>query len=489
MIITGIILYYFESRRLYDELSFNSKLAFKRLINSLKEPLWNIDYKEVTNIVLIEMENEDVLGIEVFNEKNEKIAAFIKDKDFNIIKFNQEKLKKVFLYYENDIIKDEIKIGFLRIYFTDYFLKKAQKNIIAKLIFQTLFLSLITIITIYIAINRQIIDPIIQLNRTVGKFTDKDFKARIEIKSNDEIGSLANNFNNMADTIQKYSETMEELVAQRTEQLRISNQELKEANEQMKKELLMAQKIQEALIPKIFPDIKNFSFSGMYIPMESLGGDYYDVIKISENKIGMLIVDVCGHGVPAALITAMAKVSFGTNIKENKNTSEIIKKVNEDLYNIIGKMEYLTAFFCIIDTQQNIITYTNAGHPSAFIIRKEGDILELSQNSTVIGFLNNVTFIADEQKIEDGDKIVLYTDGVIEAKNKKDELFDIKRLKDILFKNKKLDSKNLIRVISNELMNFTEGRNLNDDITILIADFFKKQEKMSVDVEIFSEKI
>jgi len=488
MIVSGLILYYFESKKLLQELTANSKLTYKRLTNSLREPLWNMDYKEVGHIVMTEMENHDVFLILVFNDKNQRISSLMKDINFDIVKYDDTLIDKKFLYYESEIVKDDIKIGFLQISFTDHFLKRSLGILIFRLLIQTIVLTIITIIIVYIAISRQIIHPIIQLNRTVGRFADKDFDARIEINSDDEIGSLSANFNNMAETIQEYSESMEELVAKRTEELKEANDELLEANQQMKKELKMAQKIQQAIIPKTFPDIQEFCFSGMYIPMESLGGDYYDVIKISENKIGMLIVDVCGHGVPAALITTMAKVSFSSNAKSDRKTGEIVKIVNDELFNIIGNMEYLTAFFCIIDTEKGIIEYTNAGHPSTMIIKKNGGMIELNQNSPVIGFLNNVKFETNVEKIDDGDRIVLYTDGVTEAKNETGDLYDFERFRDILLANINLSNKELIETISKEINSFTGNTEISDDVTILIGDFSKGQGKIMVDFEIFSEK-
>jgi len=488
MVASGILMYYVESKRLLAEITRNSKLTFKRLTNSLKEPLWNMDYKEVNNISLTEMENHDVLTIIVYNDKGKLIAGNTKDENFRIINYENTPVKKDFISYETDIVKEGVKAGSLKIYFTDSFLKNSLSFLVLKLFIQTIALAFIIILVTYIAINIQIIAPVITLNRTVGQFANKEFDARMEIKSDDEIGSLSENFNSMAKTIQEYSENMEEIVAQRTEELKAANLELLETNDQMKKELKMAQKIQEAIIPKTFPAVDKFSFSGMYIPMDSLGGDYYDVIKISENKIGMLIVDVCGHGVPAALITTMAKVSFGSNSKEDRTTGEIVKIVNDDLFNIIGNMEYLTAFFCIIDSKRGVIEYTNAGHPSTIIIKKSGEIVELEQNSPVIGFVKDVEFQTGQHVIEDGDRIVLYTDGVTEAKNSLGDLFDIERFKNILLSNRDFDTKNLLEKISKEINRFTENSVIRDDVTILIGDFFNKKGEIVFDFEIFSEK-
>ncbi|HNZ25667.1 MAG TPA: SpoIIE family protein phosphatase [Spirochaetota bacterium] len=475
MITSGIVLYYIQRFELQKEIVNDSKLSFRRLTNSLKEPLWNMDYKETKNIASIEMENHDVLSILVYNDKKERILGYSKDEYFNIIEVSEPPSNHKFLFYEDVITKEGQDIGYLKIYFTDIFLKRSLQILILKLIIQTIILTIISLVVIYFALNVQIINPVILMNRTVGEFANKRFDARIEVKTKDELGSLSENFNNMAKTIQDYSERMEELVAVRTEELRVANDDLLKANDQMKKELQMAQKIQKAIIPKTFPLVNEFEFSGMYIPMDSLGGDYYDVIKISNTKIGMLIADVCGHGVPAALITTMAKVSFASAARENKSAGEIVDQVNGELYKIIGNMEYLTAFFCIVDIEEETIEYTNAGHPSVFIVKKEGNIIELGQNAPIIGFLNDIKFTSDREKLEDGDRIVLYTDGVTEAMNKDGILFDVGRLKKILTSGKDIKISELLEHITKEINHFTEDSEINDDVTMLVGDYFKKR--------------
>ena len=189
-----------------------------------------------------------------------------------------------------------------------------------------------------------------------------------------------------------------------------------------------------------------------------------------------------------ALITTMAKVSFSSNARTLNSTSDVVKVVNDELYNIIGNMEYLTAFFCIIDSENGTIEYTNAGHPSSVIIKKNGDIVELGQNSPIIGFLNSVEFNSNTEKIEDGDRIVLYTDGVTEAKNEKDEIYDFEKFKKILIDNMSLPNHKLTEVISAEIREFSGGKDMQDDVTILIGDFTKKQGRVSVDFEIFIER-
>ena len=488
MITSGFLMYYFESKKLMSEIKNNSELSFRRLTNTLKEPLWNMDYKEAEYLIKTEMEGHDVLSIIVYNESDKKIFGFIKNSEWKIENYDGDSVNNYFLFYENEMIKDSFKIGYLKIYFTDHYLKISLQYLVLKLIIQTLALTILTLTIIYFTVNKFIISPVIMLNRTVGLFANKDFKARINIKSEDEIGSLSNNFNNMAQTIEEYSENLEYLVDVRTKELNIANAELLETNNQMKKELKMAQRIQEAIIPKAFPSMENVDFCGMYIPMESLGGDYYDVFKISENKIGMVIADVCGHGVPAALITTMAKVSFNSNSRDDRTTKDIVHNVNNELFNIIGNMEYLTAFFCIIDTDKKTLQYTNAGHPEILIIRKNGEIIKLNQNGPVIGFLKDLEFECETVEIIEGDRIVLYTDGVIEARNDDNELFDIDRFRSILLNNINQKSVDLIKTISNEITNFIGDQKLNDDVTILIGDFSKNLDKIKFDLEIFTEK-
>lgn len=286
-----------------------------------------------------------------------------------------------------------------------------------------------------------------------------------------EFIGLGNSFNSMTKTISDYSEHLEDLVKKRTEELNKANLELQEAYEENKRELLMAQRIQSSLIPKVFPESEHIDFSGMYLPMEALGGDLYDVHKISEKKMGIVILDVCGHGVPAALITTMAKISFNANSKKFAHSNEIVAAVNEELCDAIqGSGDYFTAFYCIIDAEKKTIEYTNAAHNDIYILRGNGSLESLVQTGPVVGVVKQVVFEAVSLQLSKGDRVVLYTDGVIEARSEDRSLYDADRFQEVIIQHKDKSPKDFVNFIYNDILSFKNNTPHDDDIAILIAD-------------------
>jgi len=346
--------------------------------------------------------------------------------------------------------------------------------------------------------------PLKYLTYSAEIITGGVFDIELKYHSNDELGFLGKTFVNMCNRlkssfdeinkqkneIEKYSLRLEELVKERTDELNIANTDLLCAYDKMKKEFIMARKIQKAIMPKEFPISEKINIGGIYIPMDELGGDYYDAFYVSPGKLAIVVADVCGHGVPAALITTMAKVSFKSNAKIGKKCGDVVRSVNDELYPIIGKQEYLTAFFCIIDLENLSMEYTSAGHNDVYIFKSNGEIIELKTNSFIIGFSEIDSFTTSEVKIENGDRIVFYTDGIPETKNVEEELYGPDRFKTALIKNSMLSPKILADKIVEEAANFRGKISPDDDMTILIVDIRNnnKNENAAARMSVFSGK-
>lgn len=460
----------YESKQSYIQLKEDANVTLKRLLANLKTPMWNVDREEIDSLISLEMENNNIYAIKLYDELERlnvgKIRYYNGDVGNMII---DQDIKSLF-YIQKTIEREHTIIGNITVYFTDAHLKKSLRFTIFKIVIQIIILTIMIIVVISMSVNRVIISPIIQLTKTVNNFSEKNFNVRSDLDLENEIGILGDTFNSMAQIIEDYSEHLEDIVEKRTNQLNKLNKELFIAYDQMKKELKIAQKIQESIIPKNLDDFKNIGIGGYYMPMALLGGDYYDVYKIGENKLGIVIADVCGHGVPASLITIMAKVLFNNYSNKDKTTGEIITMINDELLNIMGEIEFLTAFFGIIDFDSGMLHYSNAGHPEILILKPNNNFINLTANSPIIGFCKNVDFLTESIKIGNGDKLILYTDGVIEARNKKNDWFGIERLKECVYKNKHLPAKELVTKISKEIYDHKGNNILEDDIAMLIID-------------------
>ncbi|HOV15861.1 MAG TPA: SpoIIE family protein phosphatase, partial [Spirochaetota bacterium] len=328
-----------------------------------------------------------------------------------------------------------------------------------------IFAMILIVIIIFISVffSKTITNPVKDLALASQTITGGDYNISIDTQTfTGELLDLGESFNKMTKEINIYREHLEELVKNRT-------QKLSEANKKMKDDLMMAQRIQESLIPKVFPKNDILKMSGLYIPMENLGGDLYDVIKLSESKIAIMILDVCGHGVAAALITTMAKALFNSYSVQGLTCKEVVTNVNRELRNIIGDMgNYLTAFYGIIDLNTQILEYTNAAHTISYVLKKDGSIVEMDTNSTLIGVFENIEFDSSYIKLNEFDKIILYTDGIPESRDASNNLFGYDRFKELLLSNRDLNLKEFVKQIIDNVKDYRKDEPQEDDITLLI---------------------
>jgi serine phosphatase RsbU (regulator of sigma subunit) len=354
-----------------------------------------------------------------------------------------------------------------------------------------LILILIVLITLLLLII--IIKPLKKLTRAAESLSKGDFDFKIGYHSNDEIGFLGNTFRKMRKEIKQsfkeiqsrkqelkdYNLKLGEMVEQRTVQLKNAMEEIKERNQQMLADLKMARSVQLNIIPKAkdFPQRKELQFGYKYSSMESVGGDLYDVVQIDRNRYGFLIADVSGHGVPAALITSMAKVSFKANSKHNMNTAEVCSKVNLDLYSLIGNLMYfITAYYCTIDIESGEFEYTNAGHhPALLLPANERKVRKLDTDGIILGSFDRISdFESRKVMLNEGDRILLFTDGIVEARNDKMEIYGYDKLMHFIHQHYSLSPLDFVNKLEEDIENHCEGREQDDDMAVLCIEYKTK---------------
>lgn len=292
----------------------------------------------------------------------------------------------------------------------------------------------------------------------------------VEIFKNNEIGEFAKDFNVMVSELKNTQKILEERVKQRTLDLEASYEKLRVEYERNKEEISLAKKMQQAILPDQLPNTDSITITGKYYPMDDLGGDFYDVYQIDNDKVAVLILDVSGHGVPAALITTMAKIAFQSNLLQHSSTKEILKAVNNEIAKALGSLtEFLTAFLCIIDMSDKKMIYTNAGHPSGFVLRNNEEPIVLSENSPFVGVMEDLEYYEAEFDLLSNDKIVLYTDGIIEAQNAKSELLGEQHFVEILKENMN-NKEDFFYNVFKKVESYREGNPPNDDMAIITID-------------------
>lgn len=327
-----------------------------------------------------------------------------------------------------------------------------------------------------------------------------NFDYKVDINDHSELGLLAKSFNHMSlqlknnfDKIEKqnaeikeYNEKLEQLVEERTRELHSANEKLTERNIQMENDLKMAQRIQNSIIPheKDFPNREELFFGSQYRSMESIGGDLYDVIQIGRNGYGFLMADVSGHGVPAALVTAMAKVAFISHSGWNKTTADVCSSVNKEIFNLIGDLDYyLTAYYGMINLENGKFLYTNASHHPALLYRaRNSEIQKLDTKGFMIGVIDHVEYEYNEIQLEAGDRILLFTDGIIEARNPEGEFYEYERLYNFIRESSHLPPNDFVNNLLAHIEHFCEGRKFDDDIAILYFEYNPQSEQKRISI-------
>jgi serine phosphatase RsbU (regulator of sigma subunit) len=178
-------------------------------------------------------------------------------------------------------------------------------------------------------------------------------------------------------------------------------------------ELEMAQEIQVSILPHEIPKIRGLEIAARYNPMNSVAGDFYDFIVVDEKHLGILIADVTGHGLPAALIASMLKVALFAQSQHASDPARVLAGLNQSL---CGKFKhhFVTAAYVFVDLEKNSISYAGAGHPPLLLWRQSsGNACEVLENGLLLGLIPEATYSAVELPVKAGDKAVLYTDGIL----------------------------------------------------------------------------
>jgi sigma-B regulation protein RsbU (phosphoserine phosphatase) len=196
----------------------------------------------------------------------------------------------------------------------------------------------------------------------------------------------------------------------------VANNLLTQQNERFQEDLEAARTVQLSLLPAELPDNPHFKLGSRYLPVDRVGGDFFDVVLFDEGgKLGVIIADVCGHGVAAALITAMTKISFRGACAGGADPGVVLAAMNRVLVANV-KQGYVTAFYTLFDPAARTLRFASGGHPPVLLYRPADDtIRELEPQATFLGSFDGIRYQTDEVAVQAGDRIFLYTDGLFES--------------------------------------------------------------------------
>ncbi len=236
---------------------------------------------------------------------------------------------------------------------------------------------------------------------------------------------------------------------------------------EIQKELLLARSIQLSLLPGEFPGSSSFCVAALYVPMTSVAGDFYDFVVANQACAGLLVADVSGHGVPAALIASMVKMAAISQREQAAHPGLVLAGMNRALFgNTQG--QYVTAAYAHLDAQRGELRYAAAGHPAMLLLRG-GEVTEVAENGLLLAAVGEVEYSERAVMIAPGDRIVLYTDGIVEARNREGRLFGEDALISAIRTGASLAPREAAREVIRSVQAWAPAQ--DDDLTILVCDY------------------
>ena len=237
----------------------------------------------------------------------------------------------------------------------------------------------------------------------------------------------------------------------------------------LSRELQLAREIQQSLLPQQMPGVPGLRIEGTYLPMSAVAGDFYDVVLREDGRVVLIVADVSGHGVPAALVAAMVKVAFAAEVERYDCPGAILGGINRAL---TGKFDraYVTACCTVISQSLRSITYSAAGHPPALLRRQDGRIERLDEGGTILTLLPAATYQTMEVSFDAGDQLLMFTDGLVEATRETDAEFFGDAMFTRVVSERPSSSTMSQSVLRAHREWIGEGAALSDDVTLLVVE-------------------
>jgi len=292
------------------------------------------------------------------------------------------------------------------------------------------------------------------LYRGTKRIARGKLNTNIDIPNEDELGELANSFNSMVKAVKK---GRQEAVLRA----------------HLETELETARKIQEKFLPHEMPQFHGFEIAGTSIPSKQVGGDYFDFLDLGKDRLGIAIADVSGKGIPAALLTANLQASLHSQVLETEKITDLTMRINNQLVKSTEDNMFITFFYGLLDRKQSTFTSINAGHNPPILLRANKNIDRLTEGGLVLGFLPDQKYIKQSTNLNPGDILILFTDGITEARapdkeKMEDKLFGEDRLIQVIKDNVSFSAGEIQAAILKAVTTHTKNTPQGDDITLIV---------------------
>jgi serine phosphatase RsbU (regulator of sigma subunit) len=272
------------------------------------------------------------------------------------------------------------------------------------------------------------------------------------------------------DLMARRADYLNRLVEERTRELRQANERLQERDAETRLHMMVAGRLQMRLLPGQAPRLPEIECYAHYAPLDPLGGDHYDFAQPDPRHLGILIADASGHSIPAAMVAIMARTAFATASREGLSPAAVLSTMNQNLHGLTGE-HFVTAFYGIFDRQSRLLTYANAGQPFPYCYHATpGKCEPLVAHGLMLGILPDSQYDEHHLQLSAGDKLLFYTDGVVDCVGEQDQAFGVGRLEAHLQEHGKQSARSLAQTLAHALTAFRGSRPPLDDLTILAAE-------------------
>jgi phosphoserine phosphatase RsbU/P len=237
--------------------------------------------------------------------------------------------------------------------------------------------------------------------------------------------------------------------------------------QEIQNELEVARRIQQSILPTEFPASRHFRAAARYVPMTSVAGDFYDYVVADDHQIGLLVADVSGHGVPAALIASMVKLAAASQRAVAADPSRFLSGMNSALFGNTQN-QFVTAAYVHLNSASRELRYSAAGHPPLLLVR-DGSVTRIEENGLILAAFDSASYATAVHRLETGDRVVMYTDGILEASNAAGDFFGHAALCDLVAKTKGLSPAMAADSIISSVRRWSAKQ--DDDLTVLVCDY------------------
>lgn len=317
-------------------------------------------------------------------------------------------------------------------------------------------------LVIGVNLTRTITRAVHELYTGTQKVMRGDFSHRIPVRGSDQLAELGHSFNRMSENLALLLEVARE-------------------KERLQSELEIAREVQNQLFPRTLPEVGSLHLRALCKPARMVSGDYYDCIALPDARLAMAIGDVAGKGISAALLTATVqsmiraqirmaaeRAAGGGSSSPGLSTADLVARLNQHLHAYTPPEKFATFCLGIYDEATGVLTYTNAGHPPPLLVRR-GDVIRLEIHGMVVGVLPSSPYQESSLRLEQGDLLVCFTDGVTEPENEYGEMFGEQRLIEVVLKHAAGEPAEVVAAIEDAVCEWCGTRDLQDDLTLMVA--------------------